>query len=486
MAYKDLMDFIATLEKNNQLVRIKKEVDFFLEIAEINNRVVSEYGPALLFENIKGYKMPVLINALGTYERLALAFEVNHIEDIANNIREVFKGEPPATFWQKIKKLSQLRKFAHIAPRMVSGAPCQEVVNTENPSLAAIPVLHFWPGDGGRFITLPMVFTKNPETGSRNCGMYRLQVHDKRTLGMHWHIHKHAAHHYRLAEEKNQPLEVAIAIGGDPATYFASGAPLPDEVDEMLLAGFLRNKPVELVKCKTVDLEVPANADIILEGVCLPGEKHLEGPFGDHTGYYSPAEDYPVFHLKAITMRKNPVYVTTMTGKPPREDCYMGQALVKIFRPLLQMTLPEITDMNLPQEGVFHNIAIVAIDKHYPGHARKVMSALWGLGQMMFTKIIIVVDKEVNVHDLSEVIWRVGNSIDPKNDVMFTEGPVDALDHASRTPIIGSKMGIDATRKWPEEGHTRKWPDLAEMDKGTIRMVTRQWSEYGIDLKKKI
>ncbi len=349
----------------------------------------------------------------------------------------------------------------------------------DNPSLDIFPILKTWPLDGGRFITLPMVFTKDPETGVRNCGMYRMQVYDERTTGMHWHMHKDGARHYRKAEAMGRRLEVAVCIGSDPATMYSATAPLPEGIDEMLFAGFLRQEPVELVRCETVDLEVPANAEIVLEGYCEPYERRIEGPFGDHTGYYSLQDEFPVFHITCITHRRDAIYPATIVGKPPMEDCFIAKATERIFLPLIKKQLPEIVDMNLPIEGVFHNIAIVSIDKRYPGHARKVMYALWGMGQMSFTKIIIVMDKDVNVQDLSEVLWRIGNNVDPKRDVVIVEGPLDVLEHASQIPAYGGKLGIDATKKWPSEGFTRPWPPDIKMSEEIVRLVTERWKEYG-------
>jgi 4-hydroxy-3-polyprenylbenzoate decarboxylase len=337
-----------------------------------------------------------------------------------------------------------------------------------------------WPGDGGRFITLPLVVTKHPVTGSRNVGMYRMQVFDAAATGMHWHVHKGGAQHYRVAEEMGQKLEVAVALGPDPPVTYAATAPLPDDVDEFMFAGFLRKRPVELVKCKTVDLEVPANAQIVLEGHVLPGERRREGPFGDHTGFYSEADEYPVFHITCVTRRRDPIYPSTIVGIPPMEDAYLAKATERIFLPLLQRQLPEIVDISLPVEGVFHNLAIVSIEKRYPGHARKVMHALWGLGQMMFTKVMVVVDAEVNVQDPKEVVWVVGNNIDPRRDVVFADGPADVLDHATPIPCFGSKMGIDATRKRPEEGFARPWPEPIRMSQEVKARVDALWQELGL------
>lgn len=482
MAYKDLRHFIKTLEERNLLKRISVEVDPVLEIAEINDRVVKAGGPALLFEKPKGSNFPCVVNLFGSFERMKLALEVQDLDEIGQRMLEFIDFEVPTNLIQKLKQLPKLKRLADFLPKYVKDGPCKDVIIKDEPSLDILPVLKTWPQDGGRFITLPLVFTKDPETGERNCGMYRMQVYDSRTTGMHWHMHKDGARHYRKAEKMGKRLEVAVALGSDPAVIYSATAPLPEGIDEMLLAGFLRQSPVEMVKCETVDLEVPANAEIVIEGYCEPGERRLEGPFGDHTGYYSLPDYFPVFHVTCITHRKGAIYPATIVGKPPMEDCFIAKATERIFLPLIKKQLPEIVDMNLPIEGVFHNLAIVSIDKRYPGHARKVMYALWGMGQMAFTKMIVVVDSWVNVHDLSEVLWRVGNNVDPKRDVVILEGPLDVLEHASALPAFGGKMGIDATKKWPSEGFTRPWPDDIVMSEQIKRLVDERWKEYGIDL----
>lgn len=479
MAYNDLREFIKVLEEKGLLKRIKVEVDPCLEITEITDRISKQDGPALLFEKVKGSNLPVLINAFGSYERMKLAFDVENIDDIGNNLNELLAMDLPTTFLEKIKTIPKLKQLSSFIPRHVGSGPCQEVVEKDNLSLDKFPILKCWPGDGGRFITLPVVFTKDPKTGLRNVGMYRLQVYDEKTTGMHWHLHKHGAKHYQDSEKMNKPLEVAVAIGTDPAVTYSATAPLPDNIDEMLLAGFLRKKPVELVKCKTVDLEVPATAEIILEGYVDPKERRLEGPFGDHTGYYSLSDYYPVFHINCITHRRNPIYATTIVGKPPMEDCYIGKATERIFLPLIKKQFPEIVDINMPLEGIFHNIGIFSIEKRYPGHAQKLMHSIWGMGQLMFTKMIVVVDAHVNVQDLSEVLWRVGNNVDPQRDISFVKGPVDILDHASPLFALGSKMGMDATKKWPEEGFDREWPDDIKMTAEIKALVDKKWESYG-------
>lgn len=478
MAYHDLREFIRALEKKNLLKRIKVEVDPKFEITEITDRVCKSGGPALLFEKVKGYDMPVLTNAFGSLERMAMALNTKNLDEIGKELLSYIQPpELPTSFMDKLKVLPKLAQISSFLPKTVKSGPCKEVIIKDNPSLKKIPVLTCWPKDGGPFITLPMVFTKDPETGRRNVGMYRMQVFDERTTGMHWHIHKGAAEHYR---KKKGRMPVAIALGGDPASIYAATAPLPPGIDEMLFAGFLRKEPVEMVPCETVDLEVPARSEIVLEGYVDPTETRPEGPFGDHTGYYSLVDEYPVFHLTCITHRKDPIYPATIVGRPPMEDAYMGKATERIFLPLIQLQLPEIQDINMPPEGVFHNCVIVSIKKTYPGQAQKVMCALWGMGLMMLAKLIIVVDHDVDVQNLSEVMWRVFNNIDPKRDITIVNGPLDALDHSSPMPHYGSKMGIDATRKWAQEGHPREWPEDITMSKEIKDLVDRKWGKYGI------
>lgn len=482
MAYSDLRAFMADLEKRGLLKRIKAEVDADLEITEISDRVVKSGGPALLFENVKGYQMPVATNLFGTLDRMKLALGVDDLDQIGEELLAIIQPpELPTTFMSKLKALPKLAQLSSFIPKTVKSGPCKEVIIKDNPSLAEIPVLKCWPEDGGPFITLPLVFTRDPETGRRNVGMYRMQVYDQCTTGMHWHIHKDGAEHcHKLRHGDGGRMPVAVALGADPAVIFSATAPLPAGIDEMLFAGFLRKEPVELVKCETVDIEVPARAEIILEGYVDPEETRLEGPFGDHTGYYSLADQYPVFHLTCITRRKDPVYPATIVGRPPMEDAFIGKATERIFLPLMKLQLPEVVDMNMPPEGVFHNCVIVSIKKRYPGQAKKVMSALWGLGLMMLAKLIVIVDEDVDVQNVSEVMWRVFNNIDARRDVMLVEGPLDALDHSSPLPHLGTKMGIDATRKWPSEGHLREWPADIEMSGDIKKLVDGKWEEYGI------
>jgi 4-hydroxy-3-polyprenylbenzoate decarboxylase len=480
MPYNSLLQFVQVLAQEGELKRIAHPVKAELEITEIADRVMKSGGPALLFENVVGKQIPVLINAFGSSRRMALALGVNDIEEIARDIAKLIQTKPPKSFKDKLHLLGDLIKLAGIPPRIEKDGPCQEVVERE-PDLSLLPVLTCWPGDAGPFITLPMVFSKDPAKGMRNVGLYRMQIFDRQTTGMHWHPHKVGARHYRQQKETAGRLELAVCLGGDPALIYAATAPLPDQIDEILFTGFLRKKAVSLVKGVSVDVEVPADADIVIEGYVDPAEPlRREGPFGDHTGFYSLADDYPAFHVTCITHRKNPIYPTTIVGRPPMEDAYLGKATERLFLPLLRVTLPEIVDMNLPVHGVFHNLAVVAIKKEYPAHARKVMHALWGLGQMMFTKTLLVVDHDVNVHDLSEVAWVVGNHIDPKRDAVFVEGPVDVLDHAAPALGFGSKFGLDATRKWRSEGYEREWPDAIVMDDNTKKYIDSIWNKLGL------
>jgi len=482
VAYKDLGEFVDVLEQEGLIKRISAMVDPELEITEITDRISKAGGPALFFKHAKGSPYPVLINAFGSMERMCLALEVDNLDQIGEEIRQLLQLPNLEGMFEKLKMLPKLGKLASFYPKLVKRAPCQEVVESENPGLDELPILKCWPDDAGRFITLPLVFTKDPETGKQNVGMYRMQVFDRQTTGMHWHLHKDGAHHYTShIDQDRERMEVAVALGGDPATIYAATAPLPRGLDEMMFAGFLRNEPVEMVRCLTVDLQVPAHAEFILEGYVDLQEKRLEGPFGDHTGYYSVADFYPVFRLTCLTRKRNPIYPATIVGRPPMEDCYLGKATERIFLPLLQLQLPEIKDINLPLEGVFHNCAVVSIRKSYPGHAKKVMHALWGLGYMMFAKLIIVVDETVDVQDMATVWWKVYNNIDARRDTVIVEGPLDALDHASPTPHYGTKMGIDATKKWPEEGHQRPWPDDIVMSAKIKELVEKRWTEYGLD-----
>ena len=483
MHFKDIRQFIEFLDERGDLKRVTAMVDSDLEITEITDRTIKSGGPALLFENVAGSDASVAINLMGTHQRTAWALGVENIDDLTSRVRKLLglAQGPPSGLMGKVRALGDLVSVARTQPKIVRRAPCQDVVVTgEDVDLNILPALKCWPDDAGRYITLPLVVSRDPESGRRNVGIYRMQIFDRNTTGMHWQTHKGGAHHYRVGESQRlQKLEVAVALGGDPAAIWSGSMPLPPDMDEFAIAGLIREEPVELVKCKTVDLEVPAHAEYILEGYVTPGELRPEGPFGDHTGYYSPAEDYPVFHVTTITHRKNPIYPTTMVGRPPTEDFFMGKAAERIMLPILQMALPEIVDMNMPAEGAFHNLLIVSMRKEYPGHAQKVMHALWGMGLLMLTKTIIVVDHDVNVQDPSEVAWRVTNNINPATDITFAEGPIDDLDHATPIPKFGSKMGIDATAKGITDGRSREWPPDIVMSEEIKTLVDQRWKEYG-------
>ena len=484
MKFKNIRDFIAFLDEKGQLRRVTTSVSCELEISEVCDRVVKAGGPALLFENVQGYDIPVLINMYGTEQRMAWALGVERLDDLVDRVSEVLglMQGPPHGFMEKLHTLGQLRQLASVQPRTVRNAPCQEVVlSGDDADLNSFPILKCWPQDAGRYITLPLVVTRDPETGARNLGMYRIQVYDARTAAMHWQTHKVGTQHYRASAEKaRERLDVAVVLGGDPATIWTGSVPLPPGVDELTVAGFIREDAVEVVKCKTIDLDVPAQAEIIIEGYVVPGEEALEGPFGDHTGYYSMADTYPVFHVECITHRRDPIYPTIIVGRPPMEDYYMGKVTERVFLPIIKMILPEVVDMNMPAEGVFHNLVLVSIKKEYPGQARKVMYGLWGMGLMALAKTIIVVDHFVDLHDLSEVTWRVTNNIDPAQDIILASGPLDDLDHASPTPKFGSKMGIDATAKGPMEGRQREWPADIAMSPEVKALVDSKWEQYGL------
>src|SRR3954469_12270733 len=457
--YSDLNDFIADLERRKLLARVAEPVSPNLEMAAVIDRVCKTAGggPALLFEKPTGYDIPVASNVYGSMERMCLALGVKSLDDLAREIDGLMTPQMPEGIMDALKMLPLVGRRRDLMPKTVKDAPCQEIVQRDG-TLDELPILTCWPEDGGPYITLPLVFTKDPESGERNIGTYRMQVFDSRTTGMHWQRHKGGAQHHRVAERLGKRLDVAVALGPEPVLPYCATAPMPEGLDELLLAGFLARRRVELVKCVTNDLEVPASAQIVLEGYVDPGERRREGPFGDHTGFYSHPDDYPVFHITCVTRRKNPIYLTTVVGIPPMEDFHLGKASERIFLPLIRKTVPEIVDMHFPAEGIFHNMVIISIDKRYPGHARKIMNAVWGLGQLMFSKMVVVVDKDVDVQNVSEVAWIVGTHIDPERDVQFTRGPVDDLEDASDLPAYGSKMGIDATRKWPSEGFKRSWP----------------------------
>src|SRR5918999_1112837 len=484
MKFKDLREFITFLEQKGELRRIKAPVSCELEVTEIADRLVKGGGPALLFENVTGYDMPVLINMYASERRMAWALGVEKLDDLAQRFQGLLQlmHGPPEGMMSKLRTLGQLVHLGSFQPKTVRNAPCQEVVlQGEDVDLFQFPILKCWPLDGGRYITLPLVITRDPETGIQNYGTYRMQVYDARTTGIHWQTHKVGAHHYRVSQERQaEKLPVAVALGGDPATIWTGSAPLPPDMDEMAVAGFIREEGVELVKARTIDLMVPAQAEIVLEGYVVPGEERPEGPFGDHTGYYSMEDNYPVLHVTTITRRRNPIYPTTFVGRPPTEDHWMGKVTERMFLPMIKMILPEVVDINMPAEGVFHNLVIVSIKKEYPGQARKVMYGLWGMGLMSLAKAIIVVDHFVNVQNPSEVTWRVANNINPDRDLVIVSGPLDDLDNASPTPKFGSKLGIDATQKGPLEGYHRGWPPDIEMSPEIKALVDRKWRDFRI------
>jgi 4-hydroxy-3-polyprenylbenzoate decarboxylase len=489
MGYRNLSAFLELLESRGELVRVRERVSPRLEIAEIADRAIKSGGPALLFENVvdpdrpgaASPSMPVAINVFGSRRRTLQALEIDSFEEWDARIELLLDPTPPEGWIGKLRALPKVTEIAAVFPKTVRGGSCQEVVSTGDAvDLSHLPVLTCWPQDGGPFITMPLVITRDPATGKTNVGMYRMQVYDRNTTGMHWQKHKDGAGQARGYEREGRRMEVAVAIGCDPATVFSGLAPLPPGISEFLFAGFLRGEGVPLVRAKTVDLLVPAEAEIVLEGYVDPGERRQEGPFGDHTGYYSLEDDFPVFHVTAVTRRRSPIYLTTIVGPPPMEDGFLGEAVERLFLPLVKKTIPEIVDMHLPVEGVFHNLMIVSIDKRFPGHARKTMHAIWGTGQMMFTKVIVVVDRDVDVRDTGRLVWKALAAIDPERDVEFVHGPVDELDHAAPRPCYGSKMGIDATRKWEGEGFERRWPDEIRMSEEVRRRVDALWPALGI------
>ena len=474
--YSDLDEFIADLDKGKLLTRVAEPVSPNLEIAAVTDRAckMPGGGPALLFERPTGFDIPVAINVFGSMERMCLALGVKSLDDLGKEIEELMTPPAPSGLLDALKLLPTVGRLKDLMPRTVKDAPCQEVVQKDG-TLDGLPILTCWPEDGGPFITLPLVFTRDPETGVRNIGTYRMQVFDNRTTGMHWQRHKGGAQHHRVAERLGKRLEVAVALSPEPVLSYCATAPMPEGLDELLLGGLLARRRIDMVKCVTVDLEVPATSHVVLEGYVDPGERRREGPFGDHTGFYSQPDDYPVFHITCVTRRKRPTYLTTIVGIPPMEDFYLGLASERIFLPVIRKTVPEIVDMHFPAEGIFHNLVIISIDKRYPGHARKIMHAVWGLGQLMFSKTVIVVDKDVNVHDVREVAWIVGTHIDPARDVQMTKGPVDDLDDAAEMPAYGGKMGIDATRKWASEGYTRRWPPRIKTTDDAARRAADIW-----------
>ena len=481
MHFEDLREYVESLEEIDQLRRIKTRVSVDLEIAEILRRVMyKNEGPAVLFENVEGYKIPVLGNAFGSLRRLKIALDMENFEEIGERMSALTRLKIPQGLLNKFKMLPKLSEIADYGPKNVNSGPITEVIETSNPSLDILPIIKSFPKDSGRFITFGITVTKNPETQIRNMGVYRLQVIDSKKAIMHWQIHKRGALHYEMNKENSQKTEVAIVIGADPATVFSAVAPVPEGLDKFLFAGITRKKGIDLVKCRTIDVEVPVTAEIVLEGYVDPSELNVEGPFGDHTGYYTPPEPFPTFTLTGIMMRKNPIYLTTVVGKPILEDAYIGKVIERSFLPLVRLFQPEVVDFSMPPAGWFQGLAIVSIKKRYPGQAKKVMMGLWGMGQLSLTKILIAVDQDVNVHDMNDVIWAVTTRADPKRDTMLIDNaPTDTLDPASPLLNLGSKMGIDATKKMKEEGYERPIQEEAVPNESTVSLVTKKWNEYG-------
>jgi 4-hydroxy-3-polyprenylbenzoate decarboxylase len=477
---EDLSEFIEKLEKAGELRRVKTQVDTNLEISEILSRVMYFNGPAVLFENIKDHNMPVLANAFGSLRRLEIGLETSDFTEIGQRIVDITKMEMPTGIFDKLRKLPELSKMVDIAPKLQKSGPVTEVIE-EVPSFDKIPILKTWPKDAGKFITFGLTSTRHPETNVRNLGVYRMQILDSTHALMHWQKHKRGAHHYDIKKESGNKIEVAIIIGGDPATVFSAVAPVPEGLDKYVFAGITRKTGVKIVKCRTVDLEVPANAEIVLEGYVDPTDIRMEGPFGDHTGYYTPPEPYPVFTLTGIMRRQKPIYLTTIVGKPILEDAFIGKVIERSFLPLIKMFHPEVVDFAMPASGWFQGMAIISIKKRYPGQAKKVMMGLWGMGQLALTKIFIVVDEDVNVHDLNDVIWAITTRADAARDTtIINNAPTDTLDPASPIVNLGSKLGIDATQKTKEEGYLRDIQELVKSDESTKRTVDLKWSSYGL------
>ena len=512
MGFSDLRSFIEYLDAQSQLKRVAVEVDPSLEISAIADRMSKlpaagdapapptdpvhghQGGHALLFENVKGSDIPCAINVFGSYPRMSMALGVTDLEETARRVQALVKPELPSTLMGKMKKLPELARMAALPPKTVKSGICQQVIHTKDADLLDLPVIQCWPHDGkcgyagkpadappgtGRYFTMAGVYTKDPDSSERNVGMYRVQVMAPKLAAIHWHMHHDGARHYRKYKARGQKMPVAVVVGGEPVVTYAATCPLPPDVSELLFAGFLHGKGIELTPCKTVPLEVPANAEIVVEGWVEPDRLIWEGPFGDHTGFYSLADKYPAMDVTAITHRREPIYLATIVGMPPQEDYYLGKATERLFLPLLQMIVPDIIDYHLPMFGAFHNFVFVKIHKQYPMQTRKVMSGIWGAGQMMFSKFIVVVDADVNVHDEQEVLFRVGANVDPRRDVMVVDGPADVLDHASPEYGTGAKMGIDATRKIPGEGQVRQFPDALEMSPEIKALIERRWKEYG-------
>ncbi len=480
----DGMDaFARALEQRSELVRIRRRVNAHLEVCAIADRVMKGGGPALLFEDVSGSRFPLLINSFGSRSRMSLALGVEDLEEHARALAELVQMGLPAGGGALAQLARKLPELAHVPPHAVSRGACQDVVQAgDDVDLDALPILTSWPRDGGPFITLPQVITRDPETRARNVGCYRMQKLGRRSAIMHWQVHKTGARHFRRAKELGlRRLDVAVALGGDPALAYAATAPLPDGIDEWMFAGFLRKRAVATVKCTTVELEVPSESDFVIEGYVDPQEELVdEGPFGDHTGYYTPIDRFPRLHVTAVTHRTNAIYPATLVGPPPMEDAWLGKATERLFLPLLRMLFPEIVDMNLPVEGAFHNLVLISIKKQYPHHAARLAHGLWGAGQMSFSKVICVLDEDVDVQDVAQVAWRLLANLDPKRDLAFVDGPIDQLDHGANQALWGSKVCIDGTRKWREEGYTRDWPEPCRMSAEVAARVDAMWPELGI------
>ncbi len=480
MPIEDIHEFITELEKNGELKRVKTEVDSNLEIAEILRREMYSNGSAILFENVKGYDIPVLGNAFGSMKRLEIGLEMTDFTEIGQRIADMTKIDIPSGFLNKIKKLPELSKMASSFPKAETRGPVTEITSSDA-SFDDLPILKSWPNDAGRFITLGLVATIHPETGVRNLGVYRMQIIDKTHAIMHWQKHKRGAHHGDISKDRGEKIPVAIIIGGEPATIFSSIAPVPEGLDKYLFAGITRKEGIKTVKCKTIDLDVPANAEIVLEGYVDPEDVRDEGPFGDHTGYYTPAEPFPTFTLTGIMRREDPIYVTTVVGKPILEDAYIGKVIERSFLPLIRMLQPEVVDYSMPAAGWFQGLAIISIKKRYPGQAKKVMMGLWGMGQLSLTKTFVVVDDDINVHNMNDVIWAITTRADAARDtIIINNTPTDTLDPASPLVNLGSKMGIDATQKTKEEGYEREIQQLVKVDDKTKNLVDSKWSDYGL------
>jgi len=479
LPFESLSEYVSALEKAGDLLRIRTQVNVDLELAEILRRVTYRNGPALIFENVDGYKMPVAGNLFGSEKRMQIALEEDNFENLGNRISNLLNVDIPRGLIEKVRALPRLAEISGFAPHVVKRGPVMDFVEKENPSLSFLPALKSWPKDAGRFITFGLIMTRNPESQVRNLGVYRMQIYDDRTAAMHWQIHKRGAQHFKMMAEEGKRTEVAVVIGADPATIFSGVAPVPEGLDKLLFAGIMRKRGIELVKCQTIDLDVPAHSEIVLEGYVDPQDLRTEGPFGDHTGYYTPPELFPTFHLTGIMHREDPIYLTTVVGKPILEDAYIGKVIERSFLPLIRTLQPEVVDINFPASGWFQGLLIVSIKKRYPGQAKKVMLGLWGIGQIMLTKMIIVVDHDVNLHDMNEIIWAVTTRTDPARDVIILDNvPTDTLDPTSPRTNLGSKLGIDATVKSKEEGFARESQEIAQVDTETREYVNSKWGQY--------